>query len=175
VNPINEVRVDNLKLVLERRVLAGALPVGGFQRLREMLLRTEGELDYRVQGALDGRARPLLKVHIGGTMQLQCQRCLEVLDYVIEIDTSVRLVAPEALDAEYDDDPDEPDCVAASTDFDLAEFLEDEVLLALPAYPRHPVGQCASVAGDAAAVANRQITAFSALQALKPKLKPSKE
>lgn len=175
VATIHEARVDSLKLVQDRQVLSGAMPLAGFQRLRDNLLRTEGALDFRIQGAVDGRQRPLLNVQIRGIVQLQCQRCLEVLDHAIAIDTAVRLVAPEALDSEHSDDPDEPDCVAASAAFDVAEFLEDEVLLALPAYPRHPAGQCASVAGDAAGVAGGQITAFSNLQALKPKLRQSKE
>lgn len=175
VIPINEVLVDSLKLVQDRQLLAGAMPLKGFQRLRDSLLGTEGSLDYRVQGAVDGQQRPMLNVHIRGIVQLQCQRCLEALDYTIGIDAAVRLVAPEALDSECSDDPDEPDCVAASAAFDVAEFLEDEVLLALPAYPRHLAGLCVGVAGEAADIAGGQITAFSALQTLKPKLKQSKE
>lgn len=175
VTTINEARVDSLKLVQDRRTLTGAMPLQGFQRLRDNLARTEGALDYRVQGAVDGQQRPMLKVQLRGIVPLQCQRCLGVMDYMIEIDTAVRLVAPEALDSEYSDDPDEPDCVAASSAFDLAEFLEDEVLLDLPPYPRHPAGECAGVAGDATSVAGEKITAFSTLQSLKPKLRQSKE
>jgi uncharacterized protein len=65
---------------------------------------------------------------------------LKTLDYALAIDTTLRLVAEAALDAEMSDDPDEPDCVAASATFDLAALIEDEVLLALPASPRHEAG-----------------------------------
>lgn len=172
---INELCFDSRKLVQDQQVLSGALPVAGLARLMESLQRGEGTLAYRVQGGWDRRQRPLLKLQVSGTLQLQCQRCLETLEYAVDVDTALRLVAEEALAAEYDDDPDEPDCVADSTAFDLAALIEDEVLLALPPYPRHEAGACAAAAGAATGAHGEGTTAFSALQALKQKLIQSKE
>lgn len=175
VTPINQARFDSLKLVQEMQVLAGAMPVAGFARLRDSVLGGEGALEYRVQGAQDRQQRPLLKLQVRGTLRLQCQRCLDGFDCTIDIDTAVRLVAPETLDSEYDDDPDAPDCVAASTAFDLSELIEDEVLLALPAYPRHEAGDCRGPVNENGAADAAKITAFGALQALKLKVSQSKE
>ena len=122
-------------------MLSGTLPVAGLSRLNEGLHDANGNLDYRVEGALDRHDRPLLRLRVSGVVQLQCQRCLNALAHTVAVDNAVRLVAAEKLESEYDDDPDEPDCVAASNAFDLAALIEDEVLLALPAYPRHEEGE----------------------------------
>jgi uncharacterized protein len=175
VTPINQARFDSLKLVHDQQVVAGAMPVAGFVRLQDSLLHSDGTLAYRVQGTRDRQQRSLLKLQVRGMLQLQCQRCLDGFDFKLDIDTALRLVAPEALDSEYTDDPDEPDCVAASAAFDLAELIEDEVLLALPAYPRHPAGRCTGTVNESGAASAAKITAFSALQALKPKVSQSKE
>ena len=140
----------------------------------ESLHDSTGLLDYQLAGAVDRQERPLLQLRVGGVVQLQCQRCLEGFDHPLDIDTAVRLVAAEALESEYDDDPDEPDCVAASSEFDVTSLIEDEVLLALPTYPRHEAGRCTGRTGSAEA-AGAKILAFSALQALKQKVIQSKE
>jgi uncharacterized protein len=181
VAPLNESHFDSLKLVQDQQVLSGTMPIAGFARLMESLQQGDGVLKYRVQGAEDGQQRPLVKLQVSGVLQLQCQRCLDGLAYTVNIDTALRLVAQEALDTAYDDNPDVPDCVAASAAFDLVALIEDEVLLALPAYPRHEAGRCSGVvsaameAADSAGVPEAKIRTFSALQALKDKLIQSKE
>ena len=177
---INSATIDSLKAVHDRQAFARMVPVAGFVRLVESLHSGNGSLEYRVRGDVDRQDRPLLRVAVSGTVMLQCQRCLEGFEHKINIDTAVRLVQADALGAEHDDNPDEPDCVAASGEFDLAALIEDEVLLALPAYPRHDArhdaGICRTkVAPDAETNENgagAKILPFSALrelQALKRK------
>ena len=167
---------DSLKLVQDKQVLSGTLPVEGFSRLSESLHDSSGSLNYRVQGTVDRRDRPLFKLQVRGTVQLQCQRCLDGFEYNVAVASTVRLVAPEALEREYDDDPDEPDCVAASKTFDLVALIEDEVLLALPVYPRHEEGQCkVRVASAGTTALAAKVEAFGALQSLKRKVIQSKE
>ncbi len=172
---INSATIDSLKAVHDRQVFSRVVPVAGFTRLVESLHDSRGDLEYRVRGDMDRQERPLLRLRVSGKVTLQCQRCLEGFEHKINIDTAVRLVAADALNSEHDDDPDEPDCVAASSEFDLAALIEDEVLLALPAYPHHDAGLCSARQGagaDAelnANAASAKIFPFSALQALKKK------
>lgn len=180
MTPVDDVRFDSLKLVQDRQTLSGVLAVSGLPRLAESLHEANGNLEYRVEGTLDRRDRPLLRLKVGGIVQLQCQRCLNALEHALAFENAVRLVPAEKLESEYDDDPDEPDCVAASAAFDLASLIEDEVLLALPAYPRHEEGQCTVRAtvvtgGKDEAAPGNNVLAFSALKALKPKVIQSKE
>lgn len=174
---MSDLTFDSLKLVRERAQLQGSLPVAGLARLAESVCDSGGTLTYRVQGTQDPRNRPMLKLRVQGEVQLQCQRCLEGFRYAVDIDTPLRLVAPDELDREYEEhgsDPDEPECIAHSATLDLAQLIEEEVLLALPPYPRHGDGACRARAA-AGASAGAKITAFSALQALKQKGSFSKE
>ena len=177
---VNSVQIDSLKLVQDKQALSGAMPVAGFARLTQSLHDSSGNLAYCIQGAVDRQERPLLKLRVSGVVQLQCQRCLEGFEHAVTIETAVRAVAPDALEREYDDDPNEPDCVAASTAFDLVELIEDEVMLALPSYPRHEAGCCMGRAGTAneAAIGDAsgtKISAFSGLRVLKQRVIQSKE
>ncbi len=162
--------VDSLKFAREKQVASGALPVAGFERLRDSLFDVPpdsgaGKLFYEVKGGADARDNPVLQLRVSGRLPLQCQRCLKVLDYALAIDTTLRLVAEAALEAEMSDDPEEPDCVAASTAFDLVALIEDEVLLALPAYPRHEESESSCVGSEAGAGTKRD-SAFSVLSKL---------
>ncbi len=165
--------VDSLKLVRDRRRLAGAIAVADLPRLVESVLGDGGDLDYALAGDADSRERPVLRLRVTGVVQVQCQRCLEGLTHRVAIDTALRLVAAEALDAEYEavgDNPDEPDCIVASGELDVTALIEDEVLLALPPYPRHEEGTCVAKATRVAADGGSQnVTAFSVLSALKIK------
>ena len=172
---VNSIRFDSLKLVQDRRALFGTVQIAALSRLSESLLDNTGTLNYQVQGAVDLQDRPLLELQVSGTVQLQCQRCLEGFEHKVHVETAVRLVAPVVLDREYDDDPDALDCVATSVAFDLAELIEDEVLLALPAYPRHEAERCRVSKATEAHTSGAQVKAFSALQALKLKVIQSKE
>lgn len=164
--------IDSLKFARERQTLRGSLPVSVLSRLRDSLVPggDVGEVDYVVIGGTNQRAQPVLQLTIGGRLLLRCQRCLEALMHDLAIATTLRLVPQAELDAEHSDDPDEPDCIAASAELDLAALIEDEILLALPAYPRHDArhgGKGCGVAGGK--VDSGKPSAFSVLDALKSK------
>ena len=138
-------------LCMTGRSWRASCPLPGCCAWLRVCKAVDGNLDYGIEGDVDRQDRPLLRLRVSGVVQLQCQRCLDGFEHEINIETALRLVAPEALDTEYDDNPDEPDCIASSAELDLAALIEDEVLLALPAYPRHEPGQVSgpSRAGDA--------------------------
>jgi len=161
--------IDSLKFSRDRQSARGTLPVAGFDRLRDSLFAVApgadggGGIRYEVRGSADARDHPLLGLKVSGRLALQCQRCLKVLDHELMIDTALRLVPEEALDAEMSDDPDKADCIAASTELDLLALIEDEILLALPAYPRHEDASCGA-STDAAGT--EKDSAFSVLSKL---------
>jgi uncharacterized protein len=65
-----------------------------------------------------------------------CQRCLEPVHTELVVERALRFVDSEA-DAERLDLESEIDVLASSRRFDLPGLIEDELLLALPAVPRH--------------------------------------
>ena len=171
--------IDSVKIASAGQTLRGALPVAGFERLRDTVCdaANAGNVDYEVAGGADARARPVLRLKVSGRLELQCQRCLGGFEHALAVDTTLRLVPEASLEAEHNDDPDEPECIAASRELDLAALIEDEILLALPMYPRHNVGDSAC-RSDAEKMGSQQVSAFSVLgqlDTLKHKAFTSKE
>jgi uncharacterized protein len=170
MNRTEELFFDSQKFVRERSRIEGRVALATLPRLGESVVNSDGALDYTLECVQDRRDRTLLRLRVQGKVQLQCQRCLEAMPHEVNIDSSLRPVAAEVLEQEYDDDPDEPDCIAHSRELDLAGLIEDEVILALPPYPRHTEGQCAARKAADVGDANRaeaKILAFNALKALK--------
>ena len=119
----------------------GDLDVHSLTRLQDLLLDDRGTLSYRLTGRLDELRRPRLKVAVSGILVLQCDRCLERMDFAVALESEVLLVAPGAAPTD-DDDPDSPEWVEAGKELDIRELIEDELVLGLPMATRHPSEQC---------------------------------
>jgi len=100
------------------------------------------EVAYAVSGELrsdaSGGEEPWLQLRAEVVLRLVCQRCLGEVDCAVSFDRSFRFVASEAL-AEVEDEESEEDVLVASKSYDLGALIEDELLLALPLVPMHPV------------------------------------
>lgn len=83
-----------------------------------------------------GEPQVWLHLKASAVLPLTCQRCLAPVDVPLTVDRSFRFVADEAT-ALAEDDESEEDLLAISRTFDLAELVEDELLMEMPAVPRH--------------------------------------
>jgi len=106
----------------------------------------------------------MLKLHVQGTLTLQCQRCLAPLEYPLDVASSV-LVVPQGTTPDDADDPDAPDYIEAQRELDLVELIEDEILLCVPFAPRHE-NECAGRGRQEGGERTRE-SPFAALAALK--------
>lgn len=136
-------RLDVAALAADHAELAGAWPLRELARLAESALIDETP-DAQVHWQAAGELRPLpggvaevwlhLKAEVD--LALSCQRCLGPVHDTVRVDRALRFVADEqqaaALDAELEDD-----VLSLERVLDLAELIEDELLLALPLVPRH--------------------------------------
>jgi uncharacterized protein len=158
--------IDSLEFAHAEQQLHGSLPVESLNRLEDVLFDPHGRLVYEVRGSLDERNRPRLELKIGGNLHLQCQRCLGLLEYDVDVVNTLLLVPPGAPADPEVDDPEAPDVIEASPELDVAGLIEDEVLLSLPLAPRHPEGACASRLARGADAKARPMP-FAELAALK--------
>lgn len=71
-------------------------------------------------------------------IELECQRCLAAVHYDLEVDRHFLFVHGEETAARLDEES-EDDVLALTRALDLAELIEDELLLTLPLVPRHEV------------------------------------
>jgi uncharacterized protein len=134
--------IDSLEFARSEQTSAGELPVARFERLNDVLTETKGTLGYTLRGGKDERERPFLELRIDGELRLQCQRCLEPFGYPVAVRSTLLLIPRGEQADELFDDPDAPDAIEASAELDVAELIEDELLLSLPVSPRHPEGAC---------------------------------
>ena len=71
-------------------------------------------------------------------LPLTCQRCLGPVEMAVGFKRDFRFVASEEL-AAIEDEESEEDVLVLSRNFNLAELVEDELLMALPVAPKHDV------------------------------------
>ena len=131
--------VDSLEFARTAQQVAGTVAVAELIRVADQLFYDQGVIEYVITGRFDSRKRPRLNVEIRGEIHLCCQRCLRSLPY--RLDTASDLLVLSGGNSEANDLGD-LDGVAADPHTDILALVEDEVLLALPMVPRHPIGQC---------------------------------
>jgi uncharacterized protein len=159
--------IDSLEFARAEQCVAGSVPVASLKRLEDVLFDSEGAVSYQVRGGRSARNRPQLELRITGRLHLQCQRCLGLLNYAVDVTNILLLVAHGAQADDEVDDPQAPDVIEANPELDVAGLIEDEVLLSLPLAPRHPEGACASRIGQGAGEDAQLQTAFAKLAGLK--------
>lgn len=123
-------------------------------------------LDKPVAG---GEPEVRLQLRARASLQLCCQRCLQPVEVVLDVQPTLRFVRGEAQ-AEALDEQGEEDVLALGAALDLQPLVEDELILALPLVPRHercprPLPMSAGQADAAAAQPPGH--AFAALAALR--------
>lgn len=136
-----QVAIDGPEFAREARSLSGEISLAALPRLADLLLGTAGSLRYALHGSVGRRQEPLLAVSIEGSLPLLCQRCMEQMDFALDVEVLFELKQGggdlELTQEEVDDDS--RDVLPVNGDIDVLELIEDEVLLALPVAPRHVV------------------------------------
>lgn len=122
--------------------LAGQDVLSNYQRLMQETQGLGGDraLNWTARGELRsdeaGAEQAWLHVSVAVALPLTCQRCLGPVDVALEVSRSFRFVGTEEA-AEAQDEEAEEDVLALSPDFNLADLIEDEVLMGLPVVPKH--------------------------------------
>ena len=128
--------IDALDFVRSGKSLQGDVSLLNLKRLKGYLTNQTGKLAYLISGLLDERGRPLLKISVSGIVDLSCQRCLEKIEYMLDVKTALLLAKSEDELSRYDEDI-SVDAIYAPSELDVLALIEDEVILSLPISPRH--------------------------------------
>jgi uncharacterized protein len=83
-----------------------------------------------------GKNETWLHVSANTSLELECQRCLSALIFPLEISKSFLFVHGESMAAELDEAI-EDDVLSLTSELNLRDLVEDELLLSLPLVPRH--------------------------------------
>ena len=135
--------IDPLALAQKRRRLRGEIPLQQMDRLAESLFSMQGNARLELQFDKSGRQASITG-YVEAMLTLQCQCCLGEmtlpvkskvnLGVVTSVDEALRL--PESM---------EPLLLDAESEVALADIVQDELLLAIPAIPRHANCQLSGV------------------------------
>jgi len=157
--------IDSLEFAKQSLEIHDKIRASNLPGLKEVLFSGRGELEFSVVGGRLGRDKPMLRLEVKGSLGMQCQRCLDEMDYAVDIARTFALVADESAlpDEEFEDD--EVDYLVADPKLDVEALVEEEVLLSLPLALRHENGCAEEVASAVVGKPNP----FQVLEGLKKK------
>lgn len=126
--------VDPVLLAERRCTVAGAINIAALERLSDLVTDKTGVVECDVVFAKEGK-RAVVSGNIKANLSVECQSCLHALVWPIDINFKLGVVASleEADRIEIDCEP----LLFNGEKISLFSLIEDEILLALPDYPKH--------------------------------------
>lgn len=147
VEPLPEYLVPR-RLARSGAKFAGEIPLARFRRFSAEVPDSGGSLAVALEFSVDEQGRTCVSGELAATVRLTCQRCLGPVDVDLRCSLLCAVVTDDEaavnLPRAY-----EP-LLMTGDRIALVDLLEDDLILGLPAQPRHPEGECAApqTAGD---------------------------
>ncbi|PID48915.1 MAG: hypothetical protein CR991_09255 [Proteobacteria bacterium] len=129
------VEVNPFRLIEQGKILKARLPIEQMPRLRELLVESANAFEVELHFGHSDSRRPMITGHIQGEVSLRCQRCLEPI--AIEMDTWSEVVLTTSQTDRIPEEEGYELYIIDNERLFLQDFIEDEILLALPVVPRH--------------------------------------
>jgi uncharacterized protein len=164
---------DTRKIFLQEGNISGTLSLDRLPRFCKSLADKNGSVSIELKFSLNNAKERLISGSLRAEVNVFCQRCLKPLAIALADDINLALVrdeeAAKQLDAEYDP------WICEDHKLDLAEMVEEQLILCMPLVSYHDSGDCLSlknyVSGahieeDAASSASKE-SPFAVLRSLK--------
>ncbi len=132
--------IQPLQLAKHRAELQGQLSLKECVRLKELLADTVGMVHVQVKFGQDEHGFSYIKGSVESVLHLQCQRCMQAMDYFLHAPISLSPVSSEEAAAKLPDYY-EP-LLLEEERIAVVDLVEDEVLLSLPLAAKHAPGDC---------------------------------
>lgn len=127
--------IDPLHLADKRGALKGEIPISSLTRLADLLFDDRGSVAVELFFQREGRWATI-EGHLESVLVLKCQNCLAALEW--PVNSTVKLGIVSSLE-QADKLPEAYEPLMLKDDnVLLTDIVEDELLLALPAFPKHP-------------------------------------
>jgi uncharacterized protein len=161
-------RLDLYAMAEARRALRGRVKLAGLPRVLPLLLSDAGELDVVLEFGVDEDGTHTLCGSVTGRLVMQCQRCLEPMEYPLVSSFRLGIVFSQEAAGELSDRY-EPLLITREPT-QIADVVSEEVLLALPIVPMHDEeAECRALVNDYAPAADERENPFAVLAQLKQK------
>lgn len=126
--------IDPWLFARSRRILSGKYNLAQSQELSAWA-KEDAPMRFYLEGYYDKENQAHLKGELNVSLELTCQRCLQTLQWQADIPFDYLLLRSQTQEEQIEDGRET--LVCANEEFDLAWFLEEEVLLAMPMIAKH--------------------------------------
>jgi len=132
--------IDPRKLANQGIVLEGQFHAQHLPRLEEAVANIETPLSALIKFEIDEARAKVVSGTLSIAVSAICQRCLDPVKVVLSTDFSAQIIWSE--DQLCNVPSDREPWIVVDKMASLNEFLEDEILLALPTVNYHDIGMC---------------------------------
>ncbi|MBL6987515.1 MAG: DUF177 domain-containing protein [Methylobacter sp.] len=126
--------IDPLHLADTRGELKGQIPISSLDRLADLLFNDTGAVTVDLYFGREGRLAKI-EGHIEAVLELECQNCLQALQWPIK--SSIKLGIVTSIDQADRLPEDYEPLLVVEGKMPLKNIVEDELLLIVPAFPKH--------------------------------------
>ncbi len=165
--------LDIRKAATRGVTVKGALVPGQLPRFSGLLADDSGKIEALFSFDKDQEQRLIARVQTTAEVTVSCQRCLQPLGLELAGDTTLAVVLSDEQASQLPRNI-EPLLLSEPEVTDLWDVVEDELILALPAYSYHETHECRATVGEYRAPEvretpdNAQPNPFNVLEQLKP-------
>ncbi len=135
-------QISPISFARNGKAIQQTLSLQPFERAVSMLLNEHGALEVNLQFNTDESGIPVLNGSLQAQVQLPCQRCMEAMEVSLDSEFNMALIQDEAeeetLPEQY-----EP-LLVDEKQFSLKDFIEDELILAIPVVVSHEAHACSA-------------------------------
>jgi len=132
--------IEPLKLIEQRIDLEGTIALSDCERLRDILLDSEGDISISLQFGRDEEGQRVIKGSLSAEVTMECQRCLQPVKLVVQGKVKLAVArhedAVKALPRYYDP------LLLEAPEIELLPLIEQELMLSLPIVATHPENEC---------------------------------
>lgn len=158
-------RIDPARLVQQGQVLKGRFELAQMARVSALLADQNGSVEFELVFGRDAENRPVVQSHVAAHLRLTCQRCLEPVTHAVDSRTTLGLVT--GLDQARDLPEEYESLLLEESMVSVRDMVEEDLLLAIPAFPRHASACSERVETGGEDEGSRSANPFSVLGALK--------
>jgi uncharacterized protein len=127
---------EALKWGVASRQFEGALKASSLVRLLPSLANETGNIQYKLVFGVDLAGTPTIDLQAVGTLSLRCERTREIFPWSVQLETKLGVIGQEEDEAKLF--PGFEPLLVAGSPVALADIVEDELILLLPAIPFKP-------------------------------------
>lgn len=146
--------VEPFALATQGRTIEGKIPLSELKRLGTLVRSSKsaddegndagsavkGSADFTLCFDIDESGAPRVEGGVSAMLRLQCQRCMEDMDYPVRVKVLLGIVPSREAAANLPDSYDP--LVVSGDEITITSILEDELILALPIVAMHETESC---------------------------------